>query len=92
MTDHVYGPVNEAVQSARLLSGLDACSLWALIACVMLVREWWKNKKEFENQAAWRKIREDQIIAQIADTEATRAQTEKIATMNLLLTKYLIKE
>lgn len=91
--EHVgFESVDKAVQSAHTLSGLDTCTLWALIAMGLLIYEWWRARKEFESQTEWRNIREKQIASEVAQTEVMKGMIQELSSMKMMLTKYLLKE
>lgn len=92
MEPHVYGPVNTAVASAKLLGGLDSCTIWALFSLCLIGERAWKERKDIENNDKWRLIREGQIASEVAQTEVLRRQTEEIVGMKLMLTKLTVKE
>ena len=96
---HVFGPVNKAVETAKLLGGLDSCTIWALIAGGLIAKEVWTTRKEIEikkqeqeTQKGWQDIRNRQIASETAQTEVMKHMTEEIVGMKMLITKYLIKE
>lgn len=88
----VYGPVNKAVASAHLLSGMDSCSIWALIAMMLIAYVAWIKRMDYKNNDAWRLIREKQIASEAAQTEVMKHMTDEIVGMKMLITKYLLKE
>lgn len=92
MNEQVYGPLNQTVGFARVLSGLDSCTIWALIAFCSLLYIWWDRNKQFKINDAWRLIREQQIASEAAQTEVLKRQTEEIVSMKMLITKFLVKE
>lgn len=92
MEAHVYGPVGNAVASAKLLGGLDSCTIWALLSLCLIAYVAWKTKRELDNNEKWRLIREKQIEGEAAQTEVLRQLTSQFLEMKMLLTKFIVKE
>ena len=92
MSDPVFGPVNQAVQSAKLLSGLDSCTIYALISFLSLGYIAWSKKKEMDNNQGWQDIRNKQIASEVSQTEVMKQLVTEVANMKMMLTKYLIKD
>lgn len=92
MSEHGFGPVNQAVESAKLLSGLDSCTIAWLIALAFLGRDAWKLKKEYRNQKEWQDIRNSQIAEQTAKTEVLRQLVSEVSSMKMIVSKLSLKE
>ena len=92
MDGHVYGPVNDVVQSARLLSGLDGCTVAWLLVLVFIVKEIWRMRKEYKHQEEWQKIRNAQITEHVATTEVMRQVVTELAAVKMVVSQIAFKE
>lgn len=92
MDEQGFSSFNKIVGSAKVLSGLDSASIWALITALLVIYFIWTRKKEVENAKEWRLIREKQIASEVAQTEVLKQMTTEIVSLKMMITKFLLKE
>lgn len=88
MEGQPFGPVTQAVASARALADLGPTAIWALLCLILLGYTAWREKNSRKATAEWMKIRTDEAVAdsKMADAvvllDATvKRMTEKIVEL-----------
>lgn len=79
--------IKHLIEQAKQLAEVDTCTLWALISLGLILRQVWRDKKEFESQEGWRGIRNQQIASETAQTEVMRQLVSEVSSMKMLLAK-----
>lgn len=92
MDAHILGPVNQGIEASNSLAGMSSCAIWAGLSLLEFLLICWALRKHFKSNDDWRKIREQQIASEAAQTEVLKRQTEEIVSLKMIITKFLVKE
>lgn len=81
-TPEVYGPVNKAIETSKLLGALDPSSIWALIAFVLMVFTGWRERNRMKSDREWQDIRMKGVEASLNQATATARLADELGNFS----------